>query len=171
MCRLSPISGSACLEQEHRLSAQLAFTEPQSFFLRERRGEKQTLKLEAWTKVTEFRPASTIYRKVGPKHDANGDLSLIGQWESRNVLNKTRTRTAPGNTLAPSGGPTSVIVEGGFSRYLFYLHPQHNKRQQARNNNKKKILMHGIVQSNWFFFQYSTCYWHMSFSLFKKPFI
>jgi hypothetical protein len=47
--------------------------------------------------ATEFRPASTIYRKVEPKRDANGALSLVGQWESRILTNKTRTRTAPGN--------------------------------------------------------------------------
>jgi hypothetical protein len=41
MCRWGPVSGSACLEEEHRLSAQLAFTEPQSFLVEgeERRGE------------------------------------------------------------------------------------------------------------------------------------
>jgi hypothetical protein len=38
--------------------------------------------------------------------------------EQRRV-EQNRTRTAPGNTLPTSGGPTSVIVEAGFSRYLF----------------------------------------------------
>jgi hypothetical protein len=43
------------------------------------RGENETYKFEALTKVEESRPASTIYRKVGSKRGASEALSLVRQ--------------------------------------------------------------------------------------------
>ncbi|KAJ3617262.1 hypothetical protein MTP99_007357 [Tenebrio molitor] len=59
MCRLGPISGSACLEEEHRLSTQLAFTEPQSFLVEGevRRNKRSSQKLKRSARV----PASVDY--------------------------------------------------------------------------------------------------------------
>jgi hypothetical protein len=55
------------------------------------------------------------------------------------LVEQNRTRTAPGNTLPPSGGPTSVIVEAGFSRYLLYLHTQNTKGQLGTDNKTKEM--------------------------------
>jgi hypothetical protein len=53
------------------------------------------------------------------------------------LVEQNRTRTAPGNTLPPSGGPTSVIVEAGFSRYLLYLQTHKIKKTTTRNKTKR----------------------------------
>jgi hypothetical protein len=34
---------------------------------------------------------------------------------------KTGTQRVPGDTLPPSGGPTSVIDEAGFSSHFFFI--------------------------------------------------
>jgi hypothetical protein len=84
------------------------------------------------------RPASTIYRKVGPKARRKR-RTLIGRpMGEQKLVEQNRTRTAPGNTLPPSGGPTSVIVEAGFSRYLLYLHTHKIKKNNNSKQNKKK---------------------------------
>jgi hypothetical protein len=54
------------------------FLRSRSLFCRGR-GENETYKFEALTKVEESRPASTIYRKVGSKRGASEALSLVGQ--------------------------------------------------------------------------------------------
>jgi hypothetical protein len=56
---IGSVSGSACLEEEHRLSAQLAFTEPQSFLVEGevRRNKRSSQKLKRSARV----PAGVDY--------------------------------------------------------------------------------------------------------------
>jgi hypothetical protein len=47
---------------------------------------------------------------------------------------KTGTQRVPGDTLPPSGGPTSVIDDAGFSSHFFFI----KKKKQHKKDNKHK---------------------------------
>jgi hypothetical protein len=93
--------------------------------------------------VPEFRPASTIYRKVGPKAPRIR-RTLIGRpMGEQNSVEQNRTRTAPGNTLPPSGGPTSVIA-AIFFICIHKIQKDNNSKPTKTKRNANLKLMNNL---------------------------